>query len=92
MRVNLKQVKHGEDKLKPIHEYGFTESVERALFWDTSESAELDRSKIDSGGITVKSRDGRIAYCTDFRVEPRPQGGFAISCEHPHASDLSDSV
>jgi hypothetical protein len=26
---------------------------------------------------------GESGFCTDFRVESRPQGGFAISCEHP---------
>jgi len=30
------------------------------------------------GGPTVRS-----VPCADFRVEPHPKGGFAISCENP---------
>jgi hypothetical protein len=39
----------------------------------------------ERGGITVKAPDGteRTAHISDFKIEERPQGGFAISCEDP---------
>ncbi len=90
MRLYIHDIKSNDDKLIPINEYTFTKSSQSAWFWDTRESAELARSMIFSGGITVKTLDGMIAYCTDFRVESRSEGGFAISCEHPSANDPSD--
>lgn len=35
------------------------------------------------GGPAVVGPYGRSVLCTDFRIEPHPDGGFAISCENP---------
>ena len=92
MHVYIKHIKQGEDKIKPINEYSFTKSVEDARHWDTAESAELAMSMICNGGITVKTLDGRSAYCTGFKIASPQQDVFVISCEHPHESDQSDHV
>jgi hypothetical protein len=65
--------------------YDFTESIGIAWHWTTRESAELAESMFVSGGITAKSPDmfGRSGQCTDFQIEPGPQGRFVISCECP---------
>ena len=74
--------------------YEFTKFIDGAWHWDTRESADRAQDMIlnVSGGITVKTPDGRCDYCTDFRVESMSQGGFAISCEHPFSSGPSDRV
>jgi len=63
--------------------YDFKESVEGAWFWTTKEEAESVRQFLSEVGIKVYLPSGNCAPCTDFCVEPRPEGGFAISCEHP---------
>jgi hypothetical protein len=80
MRVYIASITEAEENTNTNNKYSFTESAENAHYWDTTESAENAKSMTCTGGISIKSRDGRIA-CTDFRVESRPQGGFTISCE-----------
>jgi hypothetical protein len=91
MRLYIYTITSHDDKPTT---YEFTKFKEGAWHWDMRESAEraLDMILNGSGGITVKAPDGRCDCCTDFRVEPRPQGGFAISCEHPFSSSTSDHV
>jgi hypothetical protein len=84
MRVYIQDIRPGENTLKPINEYTFTESLDDARSWETKESAEIDRSSIESHKVTIKTLDRRIVFCTDFRVEQRSRGVFVISCEHPH--------
>jgi hypothetical protein len=82
MRLYIKTIDHGN-----THDtYAWTSAIEGAWNWDTKEQATLARRVIvDWGGITVKSpiECGKSGLCADFRVESRPQGGFAVSCEHP---------
>jgi hypothetical protein len=87
MRLYIHKItKHGEEFKPDI--YDFTKSIEGAWFWTTPESAERAQHFFShEGGITIRPPFGPSAACTDFRVEPRPQGGFAVSCEHPLAND-----
>ena len=81
MRLYIRAINHGEN-----HDtYEWTSAIEAAWDWSTKEETINKCRVIEQGGITVKSpvEFGKIGLCTDFRVEPRPQGGFAISCEHP---------
>ena len=92
MRLYISKITLYDDK-HPIFE--FNRLIENSGRWDTKEFAEreVNRSN-ETGGITVKSPDGsgRSAQCTDFQIESRPLGGFAISCEHPFSTDMSDSA
>ena len=65
--------------------YEFTKFIKCAWCWDPEEEAQ--RVSHSLGGIVVNSTSGNRAYCTDFQVEARPQGGFAISCDHPFADE-----
>lgn len=38
---------------------------------------------IEEEGITIEQDFGAALPCTDFRKEPHPRGGFALSCEVP---------
>lgn len=73
------------DQRKPEFKYDFTESIEDSWQWDKKESAELQLTMILTCGIAAESPGPfrKSAQCTAFQIEPRPQGGFAISCEHP---------
>jgi hypothetical protein len=57
----------------------FTKAIKNAEFSRTTASAE----RVCAGlRFTVNSPfNPSEVPCTDFRVEPRPDGGFAISCE-----------
>jgi hypothetical protein len=81
MRLYIKTISHGNN-----HDtYAWTSAIEGAWHWNTKEEAISKCRVIEQGGITVKSpiEFGKSGLCADFRVEPRPQGGFAASCEHP---------
>jgi hypothetical protein len=85
MRRYIHQITNRAHENKPT--YDFTKSIEGAWHWTTRESVESDLHVISiaNGGITVESPDGigKSSPCTDFRIESRPQGGFAISCDNP---------
>jgi hypothetical protein len=83
MRLYIYKITRG-DKC-PI--YHFTRTIETAWFWDTRERVDEVCRATSHDGITIEPTLGMSTPCTDFRVEPRPQGGFAISCEHPFASN-----
>ena len=70
--------------LHPKHQNERRQRIEAAMHWDTRERAGHMVSS-ERGGITVKAPDGteRTAHISDFKIEERPQGGFAISCEDP---------
>ena len=82
MRLFIKGIRRGEN-----HDtFTWTSAVEGAWTWGAEGQADrFLRWTLGWGAITVKSpiQFGKIGLCTDFRVEPRPQGGFAVSCEHP---------
>jgi hypothetical protein len=80
-RHYIKTINHEND-----HDtYEFTQSIEGAWHWETKGEAERNCCAIvERGGITADASPAGIptrGFCTDFRVESRPQGGFAISCE-----------
>lgn len=89
MRLYIYKITKNADELKP-DTFAFKMSMENAWFWTTRESADRAwRLFSGIGGINVKSPHeiGRTAPCTDFFIEPRPEGGFVISCEYPSSSD-----
>jgi hypothetical protein len=64
--------------------YDFGKAIETAWFWDEKgEADEVCLALSQWGIITQRSFGGGMSHCSDFRVVPRPQGGFAISCELP---------
>ena len=72
---------------RPHTTYDFTKFIECAWYWDSKEEAQ--RVISFTGYIMVNQPAGNSAYCTDFQVEARPQGGFAISCDHPFADETA---
>jgi len=82
MRIYIRSIKTNEGNDFPTFE--FCKRIEAAMHWDTRERAGHMVSS-ERGGITVKAPDGaeRTAHISDFKIEERPQGGFAISCEDP---------
>lgn len=81
MRVFIFKIVYGERRPG----YEFTKTAGPAWRWDTREQADQACRLISHDGITIAPPFGSGAPCTDFRAEERPQGGFAISCEHPFA-------
>lgn len=63
-----------------------------ARHWTTKDAAERAQRTFVQSGITVKAPWAQEAPCIDFQVEPRADGGFAISCEHPFASDQVSQI
>ena len=65
-------------------EYEFVRNSEVALFWNSKSWVMLICRVIAQEGITVAQPfpTGRQP-CSEFQVEPRPLGGFVISCEVP---------
>lgn len=65
--------------------YVYTKTIEDAHHWETEKLAEDYLRFVLASGETIFhppfSKVGGV--CTDFRIEPQPQGGFAISCEQP---------
>lgn len=89
MCLFIKTIIEHTDEGKP-ETYEFTKNIEGA--WHTSPIEHANRICYllsFEREITVKNPNGlgQSALCTDFRIEERPQGGFAISCEHPFAND-----
>jgi hypothetical protein len=67
--------------------YDFTRTARTAWFWSARDEAGRACRLISRSGITINLTHGNPLHCADFRVEERPQGGFAISCEHPCAGE-----
>jgi hypothetical protein len=88
MRVFIYQVKQNWEAGEPTS-FEFIHAMESAWFWRTKEAAQ--RAFAIWQGITVQA-SAIAAACTDFRFEPRPQGGFVISCEHPHPEAVRKGV
>lgn len=85
MRLYIYKITQCAEEQKPFT-YDFTKTIESAWVWTTREQAERTRRSIEeTGGITVSIPFQPGVSCTDFRVEAKPQGGFAMSCEHPYA-------
>lgn len=80
MRLYIHKIVQHVETRKPTT-FEFRKAIEIAWFWKTREAAE--RALLIWKGISVQGPFGRMSDCTDFRIEPRPRGGFVISCEHP---------
>jgi hypothetical protein len=88
MRVFIYRVKQNLEVGEPTS-FEFIHAMENAWFWKTKEAAQ--RAFAIWQGISVQA-SAIAAACTDFRFEPRPQGGFVISCEHPHPEVVRKGV
>lgn len=82
MRVFIFKIAHAERNLT----YDFTTTARTAWFWNTCDQADKACQLISDSGITVDLPFWNRLRCTDFRVEKRPQGGFAVSCGCPLTS------
>jgi hypothetical protein len=84
MRLYIRNVTYHHSENKPPT-YDFTSITSNAHRWDTKEEADKDLKLIEHQGISVTppAHLGPSANCTDLRIEPRPEGGFVISCEYP---------
>jgi len=86
MRLYIDKITSHADEQKP-DTYDFTKSIKGAWQWTTQGQAEQAQRLFEDIGIVIYPPLGGNAPCTDFRVETRPEGGFAISCEHPFATE-----
>ena len=65
-------------------EYEFVHGSEAALHWNSKSWVEQACRLIAQEGITIAGPfPAACQPCRDFEVEPRPLGGFVISCEVP---------
>jgi hypothetical protein len=65
-------------------EYEFVRGSEAALFWNSRTWVEQVCRVIVQEGITIaRPFSPERQPCSDFRAEPRPLGGFVISCDVP---------
>ena len=80
MRAYIANVTNGPTR--PI--YDFARPIGAGMFWETREQVGRVCEHIAQQGIDIQHpyRGGQWP-CSDFQVEPHPQGGFAISCELP---------
>jgi hypothetical protein len=64
--------------------FDFKKPIAAGMFWETRELVRRVCDLIAHQGIDIRHpyRGGQWP-CTDFRTEPHPEGGFAISCEMP---------
>jgi len=87
MRLYIHTTTKNVDQREPT--YTLTKAIEGAWHWTTLESADRICRFLSQTGITINVQNGfgDSVYCTDYRVESRPQGGFAISCEHPLSAE-----
>lgn len=64
--------------------YEFVGTSESALFWNSQRWVKQVCRVIAQEGITIATpSSAECQPCSDFQVEPRPLGGFVISCEVP---------
>jgi hypothetical protein len=76
MRLYIKALEHVREK--GTINYEFAPDNDGARFWPTVGIAEGIRDQIVLAGGTIVTAKG---ISSDFRVEPRPLGGFVVSCE-----------
>jgi hypothetical protein len=79
MRLYIRTITHENNR----DSYVFTKMIEGGWNWNTYQDAESYlRWTVACGETICHSPFTKVSgVCSDFRVEPRPQGGFAISCE-----------
>lgn len=84
MRLYISRITEGVEGLKPST-YELGKTIEEAWYWQTRDAADRALELVSVVGIDIRPPNGfepKIS-CSVFRVEPRPQGGFAISCAAP---------
>jgi hypothetical protein len=65
-------------------EYEFVRGTDAALYWNSKSWVEQVCRIIVQEGIAITLPFAAERQpCCDFQVEPRPLGGFVISCEVP---------
>lgn len=65
-------------------EYEFVGTSDAALYWNSKHWVDQVRRVIAQEGISIATPfSAERQPCSDFQVEPRPLGGFVISCEVP---------
>jgi hypothetical protein len=85
MRVFIHKITYRWNEGRPPL-YDFTASAKSSWRWETRAQAEQARRIFEQvGGIVIEQPFVERLFCEDYRVEPRPQGGFGISCIHPVA-------
>jgi hypothetical protein len=82
MRLYIYEINEPVEKHKR-HTVEFVKAIEGALHWETREAAEVHLQQFCP--ITIELPSGSVVHIpfAEFRIEARPQGGFAASCEHP---------
>lgn len=91
MRVYIYKITKRELEHKPDL-YNFTQTITPAWHWPTKEAAERACRLFSAFGIRIELPTGEHALCREYRVDQRPEGGFAVSCEYPFADDPLKSV
>jgi hypothetical protein len=84
MRLYVSRITEDAEGLKPAT-FEFRNTIEEAWYWQTRDAANRASELLSVVGIDINPPNGfkHKASCSAFRVEPLPQGGFAISCEVP---------
>lgn len=85
MRLYISNIKKQRDQRPDI--YDFAKSIAGSWFWTTKCSAEYAKRVFGITGIWAAPPFGTGNLCTEFEIEARPEGGFAISCEYPSVSE-----
>jgi len=81
MRLYIAALKHEPNK--GTINYTLASAQPASMSWPTIAISTVLKDQINrSGGITVTSPLGKSSLCTNFHVEPRPHGGFAVFCEY----------
>jgi len=64
-------------------DFRFDSHAENAAYWDTRESAEVDRTFFDLRQIVISSSEGGKHICTGFTIEELAPDRFVIFCMAP---------
>lgn len=86
MRVYIYKITKQQQERKPDL-YDFTSTIRSAWHWATKDAADRACRLFSEIGIRIELPSGEYALCSEYRAETRPEGGFAVSCEHPLADD-----
>jgi hypothetical protein len=82
MRLYIYKIKEPVEKHKR-HTVEWVKSIGGAWHWETREAAEVHMQQFCPITIELPSGSVLLIPFADFRIEARPEGGFAASCEHP---------
>jgi hypothetical protein len=83
MKAYIQSFIQAGDEDNPRNDFAFDSHPERAMYWNSSDEAEIECFDLNRGGVTIQSLDGAFHVISNFEVEETAPGMFSICCEGP---------